>query len=81
MGLEFSSLHSELSVQVFMRPPRIMLRSLVELSQNNAQGMLPSLLGTRVTALYAAMTFAMLTITYGAGASLGVVTPVLQVSA
>ena len=58
-----------------------MLRNLVELSQNNARGMLPSLLGTRVTALYAAMTFAMLTITYGAGASLGVVTPVLQVSA
>ena len=64
-----------------MRPPRIMLRNLVGLSQDNAKGMLPSLLGTRVTALYAATTFAMLTITYGAGAALGVVTPVLQVSA
>ena len=67
-------------VQVFMRPPRIMLRNLVGLNQDNAKGMLPSLLGTRVTALYAATTFAMLTITYGAGAALGVVTPVLQVS-
>ena len=64
-----------------MRPPRIMLRNLVGLNQDNAKGMLPSLLGTRVTALYAATTFAMLTITYGAGAALGVVTPVLQVSA
>ena len=64
-----------------MRPPRIMLRLLVGLNQDNAKGMLPSLLGTRVTALYAATTFAMLTITYGAGAALGVVTPVLQVSA
>ena len=62
-----------------MRPPRIMLRSLVDLSLESAQGSLPSLLGTRVTALYACMTFAMLTITYGAGASLGVITPVLQV--
>ena len=62
-----------------MRPPRIMLRNLVDLSLENAQDSLSSLLGMRVTALYACMTFAMLTITYGAGASLGVITPVLQV--
>jgi len=66
------------AAQVFMRPPRIMLRSLVDLSLDSAQG--SSLLGTSVTALHACMTFAMLTITYGAGASLGVVTPVLQVT-
>lgn len=67
------------AVQVFMRQPRIMLRKLVDLSVDSVRGGLGPLLGARVTALYAAMTFAMLTITYGAGASLGVVTPVLQV--
>ncbi len=62
-----------------MRPPRIMLRNLVDLSLEGAQGSQTSLLEPQVTALYACMTFAMLTITYGAGASLGVITPVLQV--
>ena len=68
------------SAQVFMRPPRIMLRNLVNLSLGDAGGSITSLLGTSVTALHACMTFAMLTITYGAGASLGVITPVLQVT-
>ena len=62
-----------------MRPPRIMLRNLVDLSLGEANGSTSSLLGPSVTALHASMTFAMLTITYGAGASLGVITPVLQV--
>lgn len=62
-----------------MRPPRIMLRNLVGLSLGEAKGSTSSLLGPGVTALHASMTFAMLTITYGAGASLGVITPVLQV--
>ena len=44
--------------QVFLRPPRFMLRNLVDLSQNAADGT-SSLLGTPVVALYAAMTFVM----------------------
>ena len=62
-----------------MRPPRVMLRALVGLSLGQADGSTPPLLGPAVTALHASMTFAMLTITYGAGAALGVITPVLQV--
>ena len=63
-----------------MRPPRIMLRNLVDLSLGQADRSTPPLLGPAVTALFACMTFAMLTITYGAGAALGVITPVLHVS-
>ncbi len=69
-----------LCAQVFMRPPRLMLRNLVGLSQGSARGLGRSLLDAPTAALYGALTFAMLTLTYGAGASLGVITPVLQAS-
>jgi H+/Cl- antiporter ClcA len=62
-----------------MRPPRLMLRNLVGLSQGSAHGLGRSLVDAPTAALYGALTFAMLTLTYGAGASLGVITPVLQV--
>ncbi|KAK9915224.1 hypothetical protein WJX75_006445 [Coccomyxa subellipsoidea] len=67
--------------QVFMRPPRLMLRNLVGLSQGSAHGLGRSLVDAPTAALYGALTFAMLTLTYGAGASLGVITPVLQFGA
>ena len=68
-------------VQVFMRPPRIMLRNLVGLNQDNAKGMLPSLLGTaRDSALRGPRPSPCSPSRMGAGAALGVVTPVLQVS-
>jgi hypothetical protein len=66
-------------MQVFMRPPRLMLRNLIDLSEESTRGSYPPMLDVQVTALYSAMTFAMLTLTYGASASLGVFTPVLQV--
>ena len=57
-----------------------MLKNLVGLSQGSVKGLDRSFVDAPTAALYGCLTFAMLTITYGAGASLGVITPVLQVA-
>ncbi|CAL8469782.1 g9324 [Coccomyxa elongata] len=67
--------------RVFLRPPRLMLKNLVGLSQGSVKGLERSFVDAPTAALYGGLTFAMLTITYGAGASLGVITPVLQFGA
>lgn len=46
-------------MQVFLRPPRQMLRNLIELSEASAHGTGGMMLHVPVVALYAAMTFAM----------------------
>ena len=57
-----------------------MLKNLVGLSQGSVKGLDRSFVDAPTAAVYGCLTFAMLTITYGAGASLGVITPVLQVA-
>ena len=46
-------------LQVFLRPPRLMLRNLINLSMESASGGPGVLLDVPVTALYCTMTFAM----------------------
>ena len=46
-------------MQVFLRPPRLMLRNLIELSETSVHGSGGMMLHVPVIALYAATTFAM----------------------